>query len=121
MTNSLAPFLGKCNGGIMDGERLPEPVAKAVVAVLPAARTLFKGRLDSNEISNREYFLGSRFETDADILNRIWAAVSPNSLFGPRGTVEQVQHDPLGWALDALRDCASADYYYTFEKDYGDN
>jgi hypothetical protein len=26
--------------------------------------------------------------------------------------------EPLAWVLDSLRDCAHADYYYTYEKEW---
>jgi hypothetical protein len=58
----------------------------------------------------RDYHLGLRFLDDNTVLARIESAIASEAEF---------LADPYAWCLDALRDCASADHWYTFEKDYG--
>ena len=66
------------------------------------------------ESVRRSYILGDyelrgdRFLDDSSVLERIrCAATEPEAL-----------ESPLSWAHAALQDCASADYHYTYEKQW---
>jgi hypothetical protein len=55
-----------------------------------------------------KYDAGSRFFNDMTVLGRIESAASEAEFLA----------DPDAWTLDALRDCASSDYYYNYEKSW---
>lgn len=106
-------FLKRCNGYSVEASGLinrHSTVYIDLVNTIDQARELFKHLHASGEIPG-EYHYGSRFNNTDSVIFRIESALE---------TVEEL--DQLGlmnWALDALRDCASADHWYTFEKDWG--
>ena len=55
------------------------------------------------------YYTSVRFNDDETVLGRIRSAVTDEAEF---------QTNPKAWIMDALRDCASADHWYTFEKEW---
>ena len=55
-----------------------------------------------------DYEMGIRFGSD----ERAIASVTRVA------TDEEILEDPLAWAFDALRDAASADYWYAYEKQW---
>lgn len=71
----------------------------------------------------KEFSHGSRFSKDEEVLRRVLCAIS--SAYGldqgsnPIAEVERKERQHLGsWVWEALRDCASADYWYMYEKRY---
>ena len=98
-------FLNRCNG--FSTQSLAEAEEVAVGKVLAEARELFIAWV-YNINTTHEYHLGWRFNSDQCVFDRIAKATS----------VQELSENHLAWALDALRDCASADYYYEFEKEY---
>lgn len=97
-------FLFRCHGMCTDCA-LSSEAGAAVLAVLPEARTAFR---DYAADKADTYDFGSRFSDDSVVAQRIATAA----------TEGEVLRDPLAWVLDALRDCASADHWYTFVKEY---
>lgn len=93
-----------CNGIRPGSPPLDPEVTKRLKLVLPVARELFK--LD---VTDENFFFGGRFTDDHAALERIRAA---------QPTANEVLNNPVGWALDALRDCAATDYHYRYEKVY---
>lgn len=71
-----------------------------------------QGRLDfSNLLLNGlkgDFEFGNRYYDNETVLDRIESAA----------TEYEFLENPDGWVMDALRDCASADHWYTYEKQY---
>lgn len=106
-------FLKRCNGYGFDGPTLSDEAKSALVAVLPIARERFRVFMTNESVRPGGcdyYYAGSRFNDDGSIFRRIEHAMESE---------DEVLNAPMDWALDALRDCAGADHWYTFEKDYG--
>jgi hypothetical protein len=105
-------FLKRCNGYSSGTPELKKETAEAVVSILTQARMAFREWADNEQKSGRDgdFYYGHRFNTDSKVLQRIQSAEGVSS--------EDVSNDPMAWALDALYDCASADHYYTFEKEW---
>lgn len=107
----MISFLKRCNGYGFGGPTLSDEAKDALIAVLPLARERFRVFMTNESANgNREYYAGSRFNDDGSVFQRIEHAMDSES---------EVLTAPMDWALDALRDCAGADHWYTFEKDYG--
>lgn len=98
-------FLGRCNGYRPDAKLSPEAEAE-VKAVLPDARKFFEAYMTANPDEHLER--GRRYLDDSDVFRRIASA----------GRTEEIVSSPFAWAADSLRECASADYYYTHEKQW---
>lgn len=78
---------------------------------LPAAREVMKKEFDASHNDDLQLFAGHRFNNDDDVIWRI-ESITPERLAGRDPTSEDIIYD-------ALYDCADADYYYQFEKDWG--
>lgn len=63
---------------------------------------------------NDWYHEGSRFWDDERVFLRIGSAINKSGIDSCEFSEEELQH----LARKALLDCASADYYYTFEKEW---
>lgn len=57
---------------------------------------------------DHEYHFGSRFYADDTVMFRIKSVASES----------EFMLDPYAWIMDGLRDCAGADHWYAFEKDW---
>jgi len=104
-------FLKRCNGVNYQAPFLSEETKKALLAVLPYARERFRVFMTQNSLQgDSRYYTGVRFNDNNDVFMRVESAFPTES---------EVLHAPMDWALDALRDCAGADHWYEFEKDWG--
>lgn len=107
-------FLMKCNGEGIRNDYSPEAVA-VLNEHADYCRGVFKSRVKQSgkydEHYGPRYLFGSRFNTNERVLARI----------ATKATEAEFLQNPTGWILDALRDCASADHWYKYEKDYGDD
>ncbi len=105
-------FLNVCNG-YQYGVPKPSPVLKATMdTLLPQARERFlawRRQLDRSKAWDYHFQMGFRFDDNNAVLLRILSAASE----------EEVLKDPMAWALDGLRECAMADHWYEYEKDWG--
>lgn len=100
-------FLNRCNG--YGTQLLTVAAQKAIMAVVTHARYVFREETPTAEVGPcGKYEYGHRFWSDRCVCDRI-AHVA---------TEAEVLADPLAWALDALRDCAAADYWYEHEKNW---
>jgi hypothetical protein len=99
-------FICKCNGyGI---QRLSDDSWLALEMVIDDCRKQFLAWLDSDSKLASQYLPGTRFNSNRDVGSRIAHAT----------TDAEFQTSPVPWVLDALRDCAGADYWYTYEKQW---
>ena len=103
-------FLNRCNGSCSQQVKLSNATLYAFAANLPLARSEFMAQMPNGRDTG--YYYGPRFADDQTVLARIQSALKDESEFTT---------DPMVWCLDALRDCASADHWYKYEKDYGDD
>jgi hypothetical protein len=102
-------FIGRCNGYSPNSARnLSKEAREALVKVLPEAREKFKVVRRVLLDRGTQSYLGSRFESDDAVLARV----------GNVASSDEVLANPMGWALDGLRDCATADHYYESEKEW---
>jgi hypothetical protein len=115
-------FLNRCNGSHSPKPRLSEAAFKVFCAHKEKARKDFlflaaecKAKRNCYgdypfTYEGRDYYLGYRFLDDNTVMDRIESAITDEAEF---------LANPYAWCLDALRDCAGADHWYTFEKDWG--
>lgn len=130
----------ECNGVSWNS-----PAKTAIGQELLTLIKLFRMRHSKQEIfdkfpeDNWGYYAGSRTNDDESILYRCCSAITTaarnNKTWNPKGMSEDAQEALLtgvigGWwktlsakdidyiIQDAFRDCASADYWYRYEKDY---
>lgn len=129
---------------ISNGISYNEPAQNASGDTIKIAVSLFKMRHTEEEIFDMfpegEYHSGSRFNNDRDITTRICSAITkqavgthfPHSLgmnledhevLLMEGIIKSFVDSLSGSEmdtiiLDGMRDCASADHWYTFEKDW---
>jgi uncharacterized protein YciI len=111
-------FLNRCNGTSSNRKQLSKEAFNVYCATVADARAVFRKAAAEHEDSLRrgftfeghELYLGRRFLDDNTVLARIESALAHEAEFTA---------DPFAWCMDALRDCASADHWYKFEKDYG--
>lgn len=104
-------FKNRCNGYRLDSPSLSVDALLTLSAILPEARREFEAFLAATSEAGRhgEYHLGTRYGSDDMVRRRIESAIRSE---------EEFLADPLGWALDGLRECASADHWYTYEKQW---
>lgn len=106
----------RCNGVHYPMAQFDASTLKALRAALARARASFNKECGRGT----GYYKGMRFNSDAMGLDRICgASIGTNWADSRRPTEEEVLADLDGWAAAALEDCASADHWYMFEKDYG--
>ncbi len=130
---------------ISNGISYNKPAHSAVGDTIKIAVSLFRMRHTQEEIfdmfdKNRDYHPGSRFDDDDSITTRICSALTREAIdtyFDKRITINLMEHEALLMEgviksfvdslsgsemdiiiLDGMRDCASADHWYTFEKDW---
>jgi len=105
--NTPNKFKFRCNGIFLDGAKLSPKAAQAVADIFPVVKKDFEAMMDGGYIDGvGNVYFGSR-SCVSGVLDRLKGFYS-----------EDVLTDPYGWTMDALRDCAQADYYYAFEKDW---
>lgn len=95
-----------CNGYLIGVPRLSES------AILVFRRTIDEARVHFQRSPPRDggnYLIGHRYLGDKSVMGRIESAIGSESEF---------LASPLVWCLDALRDCAGADHWYTYEKEW---
>lgn len=102
-------FLGRCNG--YKGMLTPSTQAGVDVfaEVIDECRAQFESDFHNDFGYYGKYETGPRFRDNAMVMARIWSAVVDDSEFLAR---------PRAWVMDALRDCAEADHWYAYEKDW---
>lgn len=107
-----------CNGFKLPHEEFDEEKVKAIKGVLPKVRKKIS-EIFRKERYNEECFplaikyklyRGYRYHLDEDIICRM-ESVDDASIY---------KDDLEGFCLDALVDAMQADYWYTYEKDYGE-
>ena len=106
-----------CNGFKLPYEKFDEEKTKEIKKILDKLRKkisdLFrKERYNENHFplaSRYRLYRGFRYQSDEDIIRRMCGAENA-----------EIYNDDLeGFCLDALIDAMQADYWYTYEKDYG--
>lgn len=121
----------KCNGV---GNTTP---AKNVKPFIQTAISLYRLRNSSKEILEKikqinpkgDYYPGPRFSDDESVTTRICSGLVElaSNIDNPRNTIEEniesFVYSLTGPELDqiileGMRDCASADHWYTFEKEW---
>jgi hypothetical protein len=108
-------FIGKVSGINAHAPLSPEQ-REEFMAAYPAAHSKFvkefmgpyeeDGVVINHPVGGGSYYMGGRCGPD-----RLLSRLNGFGYQWPNYTPEQ-------WVLDALRDAASADYHYAFEKDY---
>jgi hypothetical protein len=94
--------MATCNGFKSPRDRFSTRAVALIIELLPALRRSFQPVEGRQEI-------GVRCRDVDTITARIESATTELEFLA----------EPTAWVLAALDDCASADYYYTYEKDYG--
>lgn len=121
----------KCNG---IGNTTP---AKNVKPFIQTAVSLYRLRNSSKEIlekinninPNDSYYPGPRFSDDESVTSRICSGLVElaSNITNPSNTIEEniesfvyslCASDMDHVILEGMRDCASADHWYTFEKQW---
>jgi hypothetical protein len=75
------------------------------MANIHLARSQFQAYMPNGQDTGYQY--GPRFRDDQRVLARITSAIKDEKEF---------TDSPMDWCLDALRNCASADNWYNYEK-----
>ena len=109
-------FINKCNGIDVGSSVTPEAKA-AVKAVFDEARAEFRCFVQDNPTfdhtdgadHHRMRYLGTQCS-----LSGVLARLGGFDILG----YHAIYGSPKAWVLDALRDCASVDYWYAFEKEW---
>lgn len=106
---SKSPFMYRCRGtGVApDGLAIGESGRLTFDKQVDTCRRDFMALLAERLIEG-DFVLGVRFYSDDMVFARIRAAARPEEFFA----------NPYGWMMDGLRDAASADHHYTYEKEY---
>lgn len=98
-----------CNGWCTVRNKFTEEERQKIIDLLPTVREKFiKEYSERND--DLQLFCGHRFKDDTDVVIRMESARERQGDL----TLEE-------FIFDALYDCASSDYYYSFEKDWGDS
>jgi hypothetical protein len=121
-----------------------EPAKNVAGGIITTAISLYRMRHSKEEIfdmfTEGDYHSGRRFNDDETVATRIYSALTREAIdtyFDKRITINLMEHEALLMEgviksfvdslsgremdiiiLDAMRDCASADHWYTFEKDW---
>lgn len=110
-------FLNRCNGTSTKRLRLSSAAMRVYFEHKDKARADFRALAEKCGEGRRgftfdgsDYYFGYRFLDDNAVLGRMESVLKSEAEF---------LADPYAWCLDALRDCASADHWYRFEKDWG--
>ena len=98
-------FLNRCNGYSPGARKLTDDESQTIEVLLPEARKIFRD-VASQGLVTEDIHYGHRFHDAETVKLRIASASNDG----------EVLKDAMVWVLDALRDCAMADHWYTFEK-----
>lgn len=93
-----------CNGYKFDQESFSPKAIEKMRGIYRTARTEF----EINPPKDGYYYFGSRFHSFDAIVSRIQSATDEESFL----------QNSYEWVWAALKDCAGADHYYTFEKQW---
>lgn len=105
-------FIGKCNGISLNGRKLAEEESRLVMKVFPKVFAEFK-----NYVQGPGY--DPRADMNPDLRLDIGERCRPNGVFDRlRGHDITASFTIEEWVADALRDCAGADYWYNYEKEW---
>lgn len=99
----------ECNGWSSDRARFSKETVDFVQKMLLSTKTLFETEYCRAIGFGGEYELGIRYKSLDSIITTLESAVSEQDFL----------HCPTDWIMAALKDCASRDYYYKYEKDWG--
>jgi hypothetical protein len=102
-------FLNRCNGSASKTIPLTDEERGFFNDAIGPARTQFRQVLEDGTLPGDQYLEGHRFSSTSRVVDRI-ISVSNRPIL--------TEANALDWVLDALRDCASADHWYHFEKDW---
>jgi len=119
----------ECNGSTY----IPNIQTNSQTASVQTAVSLYRMRYSDQEIfdtfpAGEDYYRGYRFTDDSTVAGRAVSAVL--NYLQPKVPAENLQDEFNRFfeningtnmdflILDAFRDCAAADYYYEFEKEY---
>lgn len=124
----------KCNGVGMTAP------SKGIKPFITIATSIFRMRHTNSEIFEKfpegeDYYEGVRFKSNDAVADRLCSAITECAIMEYYGdgkeidmpVLEEIIHvfaDSLSGAdmdtliIDAMRDCASADHWYTFEKEW---
>lgn len=104
-------FLNRCNGYTIGGIRFSQQsidlIKQLHAELMPQFYQEYRKQFADSHGS--DYERGGRFTCPVSIYLRIASAC----------TEEEFKTDPKAWVWDALRNCAGADYWYAYEKDWG--
>lgn len=96
-------FLNRINGFDTNAHRnLPAEVRAELHRALAKGREQMRKAAAANELNVPEFTFGIRFYSDAAAMDRIATYAHADEVMANLG----------GWALDALRDCGQADFWY---------
>lgn len=98
-----------CNGIVSPRKCYPIEKRNGIKTILPSSRKLLLAEV-GNLDHEKGLFAGPRFKDDDSVIARLESA-------------NQDEIQKVGWnaaVRSALIDCMMSDYYYTFEKDYGE-
>lgn len=96
-------FLNRINGFDTNASRnLPAEVRVELHRALAKAREVMEKAAESNELGLDNFAFGPRFRSDTAAMDRIATYAHADEVMANLG----------GWALDALRDCGQADFWY---------
>ena len=98
-----------CNGWCSPRKRYGKRKVEAIKRALPKVRLQLKSLINKSSRYEDEVYYGRRCQNDSDVICRM---ESTNQRKLKRKGLKKA-------ILDALLDCASSDYYYEFEKDWG--
>jgi len=99
----------RCSGTRWPRQTFSPALIARIKAQLPSVRQDFDREMVKRFGRNGDLENGYRFSDDQAAIARIESAT----------TEEEFLKDVRGWLWDALEDCAKADYWYTYEKDWG--
>lgn len=107
-----------CNGFKLPYEEFDEEKIKAIKEMLSKVREKISEIFVKEGYREKHYplaskymlYRGLRYDSDEDIICRM-RSVNDASIY---------KNDLEGFCLDALVDAMQADYWYTYEKDYGE-
>lgn len=104
-------FLKRCNGFRSCAPEFSQAARDVFLGLSGRGRLEFYRLVENDSIAALTagpFEYGSRFSDDDTVWRRITSAATEDEFLAA----------PLDWVLDALRDCASADHWYTHEKEW---
>jgi len=93
-----------CSGYCIPVPKFSDKAIDKLKGIYPIAKTEF----EINTPTDDDYHFGRRFNCVENIIDRITSAT----------TEEDFVENSWEWIWAALKDCASADHWYTFEKEW---